>query len=219
VASAAGSSSEEEEEVDAQGTGGDSSAPAGTGGELDGAPSSGTAGGDGEEIIPEATAEPEATPETETPAATPEAVESAAETPVATPAPSVEGAVPVTTIVLELAGSTAQKLDATTMIVAEIERVLKTEATFSSARRALNAGSSTPFFPAAVRRALQDTTAAGALCASSEMPYSVVTITLSNYDDTVRASSFVYLFIRLVSPFFPSLSLPESPVSLPLLSH
>ena len=135
--------------------------------DADGAPSSGNACGDGDEITPEATAEPEATPESETPAATPEAVEPAAETPVATPAPSVEGAVPVTTIVLELAGSTAQKLDATTMIVAEVERVLKTKATFFSARRALNAVSSTPSFPAAVRRALQETTTAGALCASS----------------------------------------------------
>lgn len=195
---------EEEGQVDAQGLGGDSSGPPppaeGSGGDADSASSSGSPGGDGGEVTSEAAAEPEATPESETPAATPEAplepvgepVAPAADTPTATPAPSEGTAVPVTTILLELAGSTTQQLQATTVIVAEVERVLNTKATYSSARRALaNAVSSTPFFPPAVRRALQETTTAGALCANAETPKSEVTITLSNYDDTVRASSFI----------------------------
>lgn len=184
-----------EGEVDIQGQGGNPSVPpppAGAGGNA--VPS---AGGEGGEVIPEAT--PDA--ESETPATTPEAslepvepVAPAAETPVATPAPSDGTAVPVTTILLELAGSVAQKVQATTVIVAEVEKVLKTKATFTSTRRALTgAASSTPFFPAAVRRALQETTTAGALCASEETPKSSVTITLANYDDTVRALSFPYL--------------------------
>lgn len=136
----AGGSSEGEGEVDAQGV---PPPPAGSGGEAGGAHCSGSASGNGGEMIPKATPEPEVV-ETETPAATPEAslepvepVAPAADIPEATSAPSDGTAVPVTTIVLELAGSAAQKLQATTVIVAEVERVLKTEATCSSTRRAL----------------------------------------------------------------------------------
>jgi hypothetical protein len=95
-----------------------------------------------------------------------------------------------------MAGSTAQKVQAIAVIVAEVEKVLKTKATFTSRRRVLTrAASFTPFFPAAVRRALQETTTVGALCASEETPKSTVIITLSNYDNTVRA----------FHPFFPCL--------------
>jgi predicted pyridoxine 5'-phosphate oxidase superfamily flavin-nucleotide-binding protein len=124
----------------------------------------------------------------------------------------ITGPIPVTTIMLELAGSASQRLEAVTKIVGEIERTLLIKATFTTTRRTLASTSlrasisslSFHVYPHTTSltggRSLQ---AAGELCQNADMSRSKANITLDNYDDTVRFLRYQNLSARIL--YRPSL--------------